>query len=206
MILERVVVGSFGVNCYIIGDEKTKEAVIVDPGADAKSILSVVKKHDLKVKYIILTHAHGDHIGALDAVKAETNAPVYIHKDDETMLKDKNKNFTTMMGGKAIEMGSDQFAKDGDVIKLGDLELKIIHTPGHSRGGICILVENILVSGDSLFAGSIGRTDLDGGSYPQLIQSIKDKLMPLDDNVTVLPGHGPTSTIGRERIGNPFLN
>lgn len=206
MIVERVVVGSYAVNCYVIGDEKTKEAVIVDPGADSKSILSVVNKHNLKVKYIILTHAHGDHIGALDAVKAETNAPVYIHEADDSMLRDKHRNFTSLMGGKAVEMGADKLLKDGDVLTVGDIELNIIHTPGHSKGGISIQFENILICGDSLFAGSIGRTDLEGGSFPQLIQSIKEKLLVLEDNITVLPGHGPSSTIGRERASNPFLN
>ena len=205
MILERVVVGSFGANCYILGDEKTKEAVIVDPGQDGKSILATVNKHNLNVKYIILTHAHGDHIGALDVVKSETKAPIYIHGDDEGMLKDKNRNFTSMMGGKAIEMGPDELLNDGDVLKIGDIELTIIHTPGHSRGGICIHTGDTLISGDTLFAGSIGRTDLEGGDYGQLIQAVKQKLLPLDDSTKVLPGHGPSSTIGRERQSNPFL-
>ena len=206
MILERVVVGSYAVNCYIVGDEKTREAIVVDPGADGKAILAAINKHNLNVKYIILTHAHGDHIGALDVVKAETKAPVLIHQNDEGMLQDKNRNFTSFMGGKAIEMGADKFLNDGDVLNIGDIELKIIHTPGHSKGGICILFENVLICGDSLFAGSIGRTDLEGGNYAQLIQAIKDKILVLDDSINVLPGHGPTSTIGRERVSNPFLS
>lgn len=206
MIFEKVVVGLYAVNCYIIGDENTKDAVIVDPGENADQILSIVNKHSLNVKHIILTHAHGDHIGALDVIKSKTNAPIHIHENDEKMLMDKHKNFTTMMGGKGIEIKADHLLSDGDIIKVGDLELEIIHTPGHSMGGICILVENILISGDTLFAGSIGRTDLEGGNYSKLIQSIKEKLMVLEDSITVLPGHGPSSTIGRERLSNPFLN
>ncbi|SDK55943.1 MBL fold metallo-hydrolase [Natronincola ferrireducens] len=205
MFLERTEVGVYGANCYILADDKTNEAAVIDPGGDADKIVKILKDNELQLKYIILTHGHGDHIGGLRELKQKTNAPIYIHRDDLYLLQDKNKNFSALMGGPEIEMEADAFLEDGDVLKLGDLTLKTIHTPGHTRGGICIHVDNILLTGDTLFANSIGRTDLDGGNHQQIIQSIKEKLMILQDDTTVLPGHGPASKIGIEKTTNPFI-
>ncbi|MCC5911531.1 MAG: MBL fold metallo-hydrolase [Clostridiaceae bacterium] len=205
MFLERMAVGVYGANCYIIGDENTNEAMVIDPGGDAGEILKVLRNNEMQLKYILLTHGHGDHIGGLQELKDETDALIYIHKNDLYLLEDKDKNFSSRMGGPVIEMTTEHFLEDGDVLQLGDIELKIIHTPGHSQGGICIHVENMLFTGDTLFANSIGRTDLDGGDYQQIIQSIKEKLMGLRDDTTVFPGHGPASKIGIEKTTNPYI-
>lgn len=201
----RVVSDGYGVNCYIIYCEKTKKAAIIDPGGNADAILNFIDQNQLEPQFIILTHAHGDHIGALREVKEKKNLPVYIHPLEEPMLRDANKNMSRWMGYPSVEIAADRLLKDNEIIELGELKLHIIHTPGHTRGGICIKVEDALFTGDTLFAGSIGRTDFEGGSFPQIIDSIKNKLLVFDDNTKVYPGHGPESTIGMEKRLNPFL-
>ncbi|AOY76952.1 MBL fold metallo-hydrolase [Clostridium formicaceticum] len=205
MILERLSVGVYGANCYIIGDEKTDEAAVVDPGGDADKILKVLEDKGLHLKYILLTHGHGDHIGGLKELKEKTNAPIYLHEEDHAMLQNSNKNFSSRMGGPVIEMTADHFLEEGDSLKVGELTLNIIHTPGHTQGCVCIHIEDIILTGDTLFANSIGRTDLDGGNHQQIIKSIKDKLMTLDENTTVFPGHGPATQIGVEKTTNPYI-
>ncbi len=205
MFLEKIPAGAYAVNCYVVGDDKTSKAAVIDPGGDVDKIISVLENNDFELEYIILTHAHGDHIGGLMELREKTGAPVYMHKNDLYMLKDSNINLSISINGKKIETEPDFFVNDGDILDLGDLKLSIIHTPGHTQGGICIQVDNILLSGDTLFANSIGRSDLDGGNHNQLIDSIKNKLLILDEEITVLPGHGPATTIRIEKITNPYV-
>ncbi|HEX3031562.1 MAG TPA: MBL fold metallo-hydrolase [Bacillota bacterium] len=205
MIFEWLPVGPMGANCYILGCEKTKAGAIIDPGAEPKRILAKVAELGLKVEYIIMTHGHIDHIMALGEVKEATSAKIVIHKSDAPMLTDGRKNLSSFMGGNLSYPPADELVKDGDVLRLGELELKILHTPGHTTGGICIEVGDILISGDTLFECSVGRSDFPGGSHSTLINSINTKLMVYPDETKVFPGHGPGTTIGYERKNNPFL-
>lgn len=205
MEFKRLPLGIYQANCYILNDEKTKETAVIDPGGEFPEIKSYVEANGLKLKYIILTHAHGDHIGALGELKAYSGATVCIHREDNEMLQNSSMNFSAEMGGPKVDMSADRLLEDGDVLKLGDTELNIIHTPGHSRGGICIYCEGKLFSGDTLFACSIGRTDLFGGSYDEIIRSIREKLFILPDETEVYPGHGPASKISIEKKRNPFF-
>ncbi len=204
MILKDLVVGPFGSNCYIVGSKSSKEGMIIDPGDEAEVILSNVKDLELEIKSIVLTHAHIDHIGALKEVKEATGAEVAIHTDEAESLQ--RQPLSTMFGiSYPAPPPPDRSLKDGDSIDIGDLHFEVLHTPGHSPGCICLLGEGIIFSGDTLFNYSIGRTDLPGGSYSQLMDSIHTRLMTLPDDTIVYPGHGPDTTIGTERQGNPFL-
>lgn len=206
MILKGLELSSMMVNCYIIGCEETKEVAVIDPGGNARAILNLLEEDGLKVQYIINTHGHIDHIGANQAIKDATGAKILIHENDAKMLVNPVSNFSFMMGSKVISPPAEQFIQEGDIIKIGNtVELEVIHTPGHSPGGICLKTGNIIFVGDTLFQGSIGRTDFPGGSYKQLIQNIKEKLFRYDDDTICYPGHGPATTIGFERMHNPFL-
>lgn len=205
MFLEKIPAGVYAVNCYVIGDDKTNKAAVVDPGGDVDKIIEVLEDNDFKLEYIILTHAHGDHVGGVEELREKTGAPVYMHKDDHNMLKNSRINHSVSISGIKVEIEADYFVKDGDSLELGNLMLSIIHTPGHTQGGICIQVENVLLSGDTLFANSIGRSDLEGGNQEQLIESIKNKLFTLSEELTVLPGHGPATTIRIEKLTNPYV-
>jgi glyoxylase-like metal-dependent hydrolase (beta-lactamase superfamily II) len=192
-------------NCFILGCESTQEAVVIDPGDDADQILMALSKLDLKVKYLINTHGHFDHVGANKRMKEVTGAKIAIHPDDEPMLGELSRS-ASMFGLSAENSPpADILLKDGDEIQFGDITLKVIHTPGHSRGGVSLFTPGHLFSGDTLFAGSIGRTDLPGGHYDTLISSIKEKLLILDDDTQVYTGHGPETTIANEKRMNPFL-
>ncbi|HZK33251.1 MAG TPA: MBL fold metallo-hydrolase [Tissierellaceae bacterium] len=204
MEIIRVTAGVYGVNCYIVYDN-TKEGIVVDPGGDADEILEIIKEKEINIKYIVLTHGHGDHIGGLVELKNTLKVPIMIHGEDRTMLADGSKNLSPTMAMGRVEVEPDILLKDGDIIKMGNQEILVIHTPGHTKGGIALKVQDNIITGDTLFTGSIGRTDLLGGDYSQLIESIKEKLFIYPDETKVYPGHGPSSTIGREKVANPFL-
>ena len=205
MIIEKLMLGSFASNCYIVGSESTKEGMIIDPGAEANKILAKVKELELDIKYIAITHGHIDHIGALGEVKEATGAEVAIHADEAKFVQVPDPLRQLLPSSLKTLPDPDRLLKGGDSLDVGELHFLVLHTPGHSPGGICLLGEGVVFTGDTLFNYSIGRFDLPGGSGNQIINSIHTKLMVLPDNTVVYPGHGPNSTIGAERRGNPFL-
>lgn len=204
MILEKLVDPYFGVNTYIVGDKKSKKCAVIDPGGDYKDVIKALKKNDLEIEYIILTHGHGDHIGGVNALREATSAKVIAHTDEAEMLMDARKNLSSSMRCGAQTFEADMYVKDKDKLALGDLKFSFIHTPGHTKGGMCVRVGDDMFTGDTLFAGSMGRTDLYGGDYKQIEKSLK-KLAKFEDNVRVYPGHGPSSTLGREKTTNPYM-
>ena len=207
MIHEILRVGPLQCNCSILGDETSLEAIVVDPGDDIPTILSVLDKHNLTVKQIVITHAHIDHIAGAQRLKRLTGAPILYNQNDLPLVK--------MMDVQAGWLGiptpevlpPDDTLDDGKRIAIIGLTGSILHTPGHTQGSVCLYLpdQTLLLAGDTLFAGSIGRTDLPGGNTKQLIQSVNDRLLTLPDDVTVIPGHGPRTSIGAERDSNPFL-
>ncbi len=205
MKIVTLVLGALQVNCYLVYDETTKECMVIDPGAEGQKIVTEIEKRDLKVKYIVNTHGHVDHISANAYVKERLEAPLLIHEDDAAMLGDGTINMSSYLGEEVNKPLADRLLKDGDVLELAENKIRVLHTPGHTRGGISLVCSNICFSGDTLFLMSIGRTDLPGGSFKQLIDSIKNKLFTLDDEVVVYPGHGPQTTIGQEKADNPFV-
>lgn len=206
MIIRTLEVGPIMANCYILGCEETKEAVVIDPGDEADRILMTLAQDNLKVKYIINTHGHFDHVGANKELRDVTKAKLMIHAEDEHMLSELTQHAAAFGLVADDSPPADITIADNDEIKFGNITLKVIHTPGHSRGGICLLTDKVLIAGDTLFAGSIGRTDLPGGDYDTLISSIKTRLLILDEDTIVYTGHGPETTIGREKQINPFLS
>ena len=206
MLLVRLVVGPLQVNCYILSDEKTKDAVVIDPGDDAREILKIIKDKGFKVKYIVITHGHFDHVGANKALKDATGAQLLIHEGDAPVMASASQHSRAFGMNTTSSPPADRYVKHGDIITAGEVSLRVLHTPGHSPGGISLLEQGMVFTGDSLFAGSIGRTDLPGGDLMTLIRSIKTNLMTLPDDTKVFCGHGPETTIGEERKENPFLN
>ncbi|MEO0278513.1 MAG: MBL fold metallo-hydrolase [candidate division WOR-3 bacterium] len=205
MKIETVVVGPLEVNCYIVYDD-LKEAIVIDPGADGNRIVRILEVEKLKPKYIINTHGHVDHVGANAIVKeAFPDASIVIHELDVILLENAMNSFIASIVGAKKSPPPDIVVKDGDSITLGSVTLKVIHTPGHTPGSMCLLMGDVLFTGDTLFAGSVGRVDLPYSEPEKLIPSIKNKILPLGDSIMILPGHGPSSTIGAERKYNPFL-
>lgn len=202
IIVKAFVVGPLGTNCYIAADAVTREACLIDPGSDPEPIKNYIRKEGLDLKFIINTHGHGDHIGA----NASFRAPIFIHRRDADFLTDPDKNLSRAFTAGIVSPKAGRLVEDGDIISLGTLELKILHTPGHTQGSISIVTEGLAFTGDALFAGSIGRTDLASGDHDQLIRSITDKLLTLKDDTVIYPGHGECSTIGEEKKSNPFFS
>ena len=207
MIHEILPVGPLQCNCSIIGDETTHEGMVIDPGDDIEDVLDLIEKHNLKIKQIVITHAHIDHVGGAMKLRAATGAPILLNQNDYALLKmlDVQAAWIGMKDPGKVEI--DHSLGQSDKVQAGSLTADVIHTPGHTEGSICLYfpLENKLVAGDTLFAGSIGRTDLPGGSMEKIIRSLREKVMALPDDTLVVPGHGPLTTIGEERESNPFL-
>lgn len=205
-MIEVQAVGAMGANCYLFSCSETKKAVIIDPGADGKRIYRWVLEKGLKVEYILITHGHVDHIGAVDDLRELLgDVLVGIHVDDAEMLTDARKNLSSYVGQGIALKKADLLLQDGQELVIGQERIKVISTPGHSPGGVCFLCSEGLFSGDTLFAGSIGRTDFPGGSMNQLLDGVKKKLLILPENTRVFPGHGEGTSIGEEKRSNPFL-
>ncbi len=207
MIHEILPVGPLQCNCSVIGDEATREAMVIDPGADIADVLSLIAKHNLQVKQIIITHAHIDHVGGAMKLRAATGAPILLNQNDYALLRmlDVQAAWLGMADPGKVEI--DLSIGQANTVKAGSLGADVIHTPGHTEGSVCLYfpLEKKLIAGDTLFAGSIGRTDLPGGSFDKIIRSLHEKVMALPDDTVVVPGHGPLTSIGEERERNPFL-
>jgi glyoxylase-like metal-dependent hydrolase (beta-lactamase superfamily II) len=207
MIHEIFPVGMLGCNCSVIGDESTREAIVIDPGDEIEHVLNVLNKHQLTVKQIIVTHAHIDHVGGAMKLKRATGAPILLNKNDYALLKMLDMQATWIGAPSPGAVEIDQSLEDQATIRIGTIHAIAMHTPGHTEGSTCLYfpTEQKLIAGDTLFAGSIGRTDLPGGSFNKIITSLHDRVLTLPDETVVVPGHGALTTIGEERETNPFL-
>lgn len=207
MKLETLVVGPFEVNCYLYYNEQNGDGVIIDPGSDQNRIAQTIEHLKITPKAILLTHGHGDHIAAVEAVKNQFDLPLYVGAGEEELLRNPSANVSAMVGHPIVAPDPDIVLTDEQVITVGSIMFRVLATPGHSPGGVCYLDErqNRLFCGDTLFYGSIGRTDLPGGSLEVLLESIRSKILTLPDQIVCLPGHGPQTTVGAERVNNPFL-
>ncbi len=207
MIHEIIAVGPLQCNCSVIGDEGTREAMVIDPGADINDVLALVSKHGLSVKQIVITHAHIDHVGGAMKLRQITGAPILLNQNDYALLKmlDVQAAWVGMASPGKVEI--DQELGEGEKLRAGSLEANVLHTPGHTEGSVCLYfpAQQKLIAGDTLFAGSIGRTDLPGGSLEKIMSSLHQRVLALPDETIVVPGHGPLTTIGEERESNPFL-
>ena len=210
MIVKMLTVGALGTNCFVVWCEETKEAIVIDPGFSTedegkKTVLHTIGANGLAVKYIINTHGHADHTSGNGVVKKATGAPILIHELDAPLLGESGKDWASMFGYVIASPPADKILRQGDMIHFGKCTLTVLHTPGHTLGGISLMGNDCVFAGDTLFQGSIGRTDFPGGNYKALIRSIKEKLIILPENFTVYTGHGQTTTIGIEKRNNPFL-
>ena len=207
MQIKTITVGPFEMNCYLLGCEETGEGFVVDPGEEAERILAAMEVTGWEFRGILLTHAHLDHIGAVASIKQARDLPIYLHSGDLLLYENLPEQGKAYGFRYAPPPPVDRLLQDGQILPLGSQKLSVLHTPGHTPGAVCYYVKEagLLLAGDTLFAESIGRTDLPGGSYSTLIKSITTQLLVLDDATTVYCGHGPSTTIGQERHGNPFL-
>ncbi len=207
MIHEVLPVGPLQCNCSIVGDETTRDAIVIDPGDDIADVQAIIQKHNLQVRQIVITHAHIDHVGGAMKLRQATSAPILMNQNDYALVKmlDVQAAWLGMKSPGQVEI--DRSVGDADKVEAGPLVANVIHTPGHTEGSICLYfpAQQKLIAGDTLFAGSIGRTDLPGGSYDKIIRSLHEKVLALPDETLVVPGHGPLTTIGDERESNPFL-
>ena len=208
MFVKQIQVSAMAVFAYLVGDQITGDALVIDPAADVKGIIAEAKKNNLHINYIVNTHGHVDHISGNTEMQKETGAKIIVHEDDAIMLTHTPAMILRMFGAKASPP-ADILVKDGDTISVGNVELKVIHTPGHSPGGISLYTPGYVFTGDTLFVEAVGRTDLPGGSWQTMYKAIKEKLFCLPDDTKVMPGHNygrmPTSTIGHEKTCNPFV-
>jgi glyoxylase-like metal-dependent hydrolase (beta-lactamase superfamily II) len=207
MIHEILPVGPLQCNCSVIGDETSREAMVIDPGDDIEDVLALVRKHGLTVKQIVITHAHIDHVGGAMKLRGLTGAPIVLNQNDYALLKMLDVQAAWIGVAPPGEVKIDHSVGQEDKLQTGSLQASVLHTPGHTEGSICLYfpAEKKLIAGDTLFAGSIGRTDLPGGSFEKIIDSLQGRLLALPDETVVVPGHGPLTTIGEERESNPFL-
>lgn len=198
MIIKAIATGMIEENCYIVMDENTNEGFLVDPGADAEILASAVENMKMKPKFILLTHGHWDHVGAVVELKDRFNIPFYISKNDNDMIQSGQDTYGSTPN-------PDGYLKEGDTFKFANKTISVIETPGHTPGGVCFLVDKSLFTGDTLFNGTIGRTDFVGGSFETLVSSVRGKLAILPEDIKVYPGHGPSTTIGLEKRHNPYI-
>lgn len=207
MIHEILPVGPLQCNCSLIGDEATHEAMVIDPGDDIEDILALIRKHNLQVKQIVITHAHIDHVGGAMKLRAATGAPILLNQNDYALLKLLDEQAAWLGMRSPGEVAIDRSVTTGETVSAGSLSGSVLHTPGHTEGSICLYfpAQKTLIAGDTLFAGSIGRTDLPGGSMKKILHSLHDTVLALPDETVVVPGHGSLTTIGEERESNPFL-
>jgi len=207
MIHKILPVGPLLCNCSIIGDETTHEAMVIDPGDDIEDVLAIIRQNKLEVKQIVITHAHIDHVGGAMKLRAATGAPILLNQNDYALLKMLDVQASWLGMAVPADVTIEASIADGESLQAGRLKANVIHTPGHTEGSVCLYfpAEKLLIAGDTLFARSIGRTDLPGGSFEKIIRSLKNRVMALPDETLVIPGHGPRTTIGEEREENPFL-
>ena len=206
MIIRRIETGPLMVNTVIIGCEKTSIGAIIDPGDEAEMLVRETENLNLKIEQIINTHGHSDHIAVNGEVAAMTGAKIFIHPADAEMLTDPAKNLSTYFGPAVKSPPADGYLEEGKLHIIGELEFKILHVPGHSLGSVCLVFDRTAIVGDTVFAGSIGRTDFPNGSYDLLIEGIKNKILTLGDDCSLIPGHGLPTTVRQEKATNPFLS
>lgn len=207
MIHEILPVGQLQCNCSILGDETSREAIVIDPGDNIPSIQAILERHGLTVKFVVVTHAHIDHIAGAQGLKQLTGAPIYYNENDLPLVQMMDVQASWLQMPTPEVAPPDASLRDGQILSVNGISGTVVHTPGHTQGSICLYLpdQSLLIAGDTLFAGSIGRTDLPGGNTQQLLRSIHTQLLPLPDDIKVVPGHGPNTTIGEEREDNPFL-
>lgn len=203
-MLKIFTVGPMEANCYILYNPDKREGLIIDPGAEGSHLIKFIKQEKISINYIVNTHGHPDHIGANRKIKEHTNAPILIHQYDAPMLAKSGSVLSLIFPLESSSPPADTFIKDGDLIECAGMKLKVLHTPGHTPGGISLLIDDSIFTGDTLFSGSIGRSDLPGGSPQVLLNSIK-KILSLNENLIIYPGHGPSTTVRQELHSNPFI-